>query len=149
MPDSFDGIVNQIARPGTFCLAMVVVIATFFIKRIVETAIPWWKPRYTVVKGDGKSATHSSTFATKWAEWWNEVILYAIPILVGELFGLVNSEFLHGLANERGMTRFMWSGAVAWFAGYFYKIVRKVILKKAGVDIDPGNGLLSEPPESN
>jgi hypothetical protein len=44
---------------------------------------------------------------------------------------------LHGDIKDLG-GRLLFQGGVGWFASFMYKVLRKVILKKTGVDIQPG-----------
>lgn len=124
-------ITTQILRPGTFAVAVAVVVLTFFIRRIVETAHPIWK------KGVNENAP-GATYLTRMAMWWNTVILYAIPVLLGASTAFMNSEFLHGGISDFG-GRLLFQGGVGWFASFLYKVLRKVILNKTGVDIKPSS----------
>lgn len=130
-------ILAQVLRPGTFVVAVAVVIATFFIKRIAELTHPKLK-KTKQVGGEGKEVIRATAYANKLSLWWNEVILYAIPVLVGALFALSSSEFLFGDIDTVG-GKAMFSAGVGWFSGFFYKIFRKLVLKKTGVDIKPGS----------
>lgn len=123
-------ITSQILRPGTFAVAVAVVILTFFIRRVVETVRP-------DLKKQADANDKEVTYLTKLAMWWNTVILYAIPVLLGAAAGCINSDFLHGDIKDFG-GRLLFQAGVGWFASFMYKILRKLILKKTGVDIQPG-----------
>jgi len=123
-------ITSQILRPGTFAVAVAVVILTFFIRRIIEMQWPHLK------KNEDKD-TGKVSYTTKFAMWWNSVILYAIPVLLGASTAFFSSTFLHGGITDMG-GRLLFQGGVGWFASFMYKVLRKVILKKTGVDIQPG-----------
>lgn len=124
-------ITSQLLRPGTFAVAVMVVIATFFLRRIMEGVFPSLKK-----KADENSP--EVTYENRAAFWWNTVVLYAIPVVAGMLFGLVSSEFLHGSIDSVG-GRVMFQGGIGWFSSFLYKIFRKLVLKKTGVDINPGS----------
>jgi len=125
-------ITSQILRPGTFALAVAVFIATFFIRRIVEILRPGLKNP----KGTG-------AYASKSQMWWNSVIIYAVPVVLGGLFSLSKSTWLFGEIDTLG-GKVMFGAGVGWFSSFLYKILKKVILKETGVEL-PGE---SEPPEA-
>lgn len=124
-------ITSQIARPGTFALATAVFVVTFLLRRVVETVWPDLK-----AKDDG-------SYGSKVSLWWNSVILYVIPVLFGCLAAFSKSQWIHGEAETMG-ARIMWGGGIGWFSSLLYKILRKLIIKHAGVDILP-----SDPPPAN
>jgi mannose/fructose/N-acetylgalactosamine-specific phosphotransferase system component IIC len=122
-------ITTQLLRPGTFAVAVAVVVVTFFLRRIVETLWP-------TLKKQAPETAPEVTYLSNVAMWWNTVVLYAVPVLLGVLIGLINSDFLHGDIKDVG-GRILFQAGVGWFAGFLYKILRKIILKKTGVDIQP------------
>lgn len=123
-------ITNQIFRPGTFAVAVAVVVLTFFIRRIVETVWP-------ELKKAADANAPGLTYLSRLSVWWNTVILYGIPVVLGGFMGLIPSAFLHGDIKDLG-GRLLFQGGVGWFASFMYKVLRKLILKKTGVDIQPG-----------
>lgn len=125
-------ITSQIMRPGTFAMAVAVFIATFFTRRVVELLVP-------LLKHPKDAAKYSS----KLSLWWNGVILYAIPVVFGGLFSLSKSVWLFGEIDTFG-SKMMFGAGVGWFASFLYKIFRKLILQKTGVEL-PGD---SEPSEA-
>jgi len=124
-------ITSQVLRSGTFVVAVAVVVITFFVRRVVETLRPELKKQAD--ENDPKI-----TYKTKLAMWWNTVILYAIPVLLGACTALFNSDFLHGDIKDLG-GRLLFQGGVGWFAGFLYKILRKMIVQRTGVDIQPSD----------
>ena len=123
-------ITSQILRPGTFAVAVAVVVLTFFIRRIVETIWP-------KLKKQADANDKEPTYLTSFSRWWNTVILYAIPVVLGACTAFVSSDFIHGDIKDLG-GRLLFQGGVGWFASFMYKVLRKLILKKTGVDIQPG-----------
>ena len=73
-----DQLIAQFWHLGTLYLGIAVVITTFFVRRIVEQAAPSLKK--AAPENDPKL-----TYKTKLAEWWNGVILYALPVIAGIL----------------------------------------------------------------
>lgn len=123
-------ITSQVLRPGTFAVAVAVVVFTFFIRRVVETVRP-------ELKKQADANAKEITYLTPLARWWNTVILYAIPVVLGAGTALIGSDFIHGDIKDVG-GRLLFQGGVGWFASFMYKILRKLILQKTGVDIQPG-----------
>jgi hypothetical protein len=128
-----DAIVQQFLSTGTLVLACAVFIATFFVRRVVETAVP-----SLAKKADENEA--GVTYETTFARWWNQVILYAIPVTLGALSGLMNIPFVFGESIETIVGRCLYGFVVGWFSSFFYKVGRKVLVKNVGVE-DPGDTL--------
>jgi len=124
-------ITSQILRPGTFAVAVAVFIVTWFIRKVVEGVWPH-------LRKNGDENEVKMTYITPFARWWNTVILYAIPVVLGGLIGLLPSQFLHGDIKDIG-GRLLFQAGVGWFSSFMYKVLRKLILKKTGVDISPGS----------
>jgi hypothetical protein len=128
-----DQAINQFWHWGTVGLAVLVVIGTFFVRRIIETAVPSVK------------AQKDGTYKTKFALWWNSVLLYSIPIVVGAGLGLVGS-YYEGSLPESIKTHvggLFFGVIIGWFSSFIYKVLRKVLKKKTG--IDPGMGPVTDP----
>lgn len=124
----------QFLRPGTFVVVMMANIITFFIARIVHVALPWWKAKKQIGV-EGKEVVKVKRYKTKLAEWWNEVLLPMVPVLVGAGIGLVRSEFLWGPANSEPSVCMMIGAGLGWLAERLYKVLLKLISKNTGVDI--------------
>lgn len=123
-------ITSQVLRAGTFAVGVAVFVVTWFVRKVVETVWP-------TLKKNADENAKEFTYATPMARWWNTIILYAIPVTLGALAGLIPSDFLFGDVKDLG-GRILFGAGVGWFASFLYKILRKVILKKTGVDIQPG-----------
>lgn len=122
-----DNAIANFLQFGTLVLACAVFILTFFVRRIVETAVPSVKKQ---ADENAKAVTYKTTFA----RWWNSVILYAIPVVIGSLIGLVNISFIFTGDIKTISGRMIFGGVVGWFSSFLYKVVRKMIIKKTGVD---------------
>ena len=134
-----DQILNQVMRPGTLVLAVAIFIATFFTRRVVELLRPNWKRKASEMEA-------KAMYGGMAAMWWNEIGLPAVPVVYGILTGLSHSEFLHGpLSTEKVLARLMWGGGIGWFSSILYKSVRKAILSKTGIDIQPTSGTIPPP----
>lgn len=106
-------------------LAIAVVIITFFIRRIVETALP---------------SARDTDPQTNFGKWWQGVILYALPVGFGALLA-VGDAFSGLNVVEGGQTmggQIIYGGIVGWFSGFLYKVFRKTLRKRTGIDPIPG-----------
>jgi len=125
-----DQLYNQLLNKETLILAFIVVIGTFFVRRIVETAVPSCKD--IAKNGDSK-------YKTKFGLWWNSVILYAIPVILGAAVAIwaYKASVLPGeFKTTPGAA--MWGAVVGWCSSFLYKVARKFLKKKTGVDLTPG-----------
>lgn len=108
-------------RAGLLCLC--VVILTFFVRRIVETAVPSLK---------GAKAPYQSRLAA----WWGEVLLPLVPILVGVGLALGVSE----LAPEtRTGVKSIYGLILGWSSSVVYKVVSQALKAKTGVELPPSS----------
>ena len=69
-------ILDLLTRPGTYVLGIAVYVLTFFTRKVVE--LMW--PR---LKKQADANSPDITYLTTLARWWNEVVLYAIPVAFG------------------------------------------------------------------
>lgn len=122
-------ITEFITSMGTYVLGLGVFIATFFLRRVVEMLLPSWKKRADA--NDPKL-----TYLTEGSRWWNEVLLYAIPVLLGCAAGFLKSDFLFPGLNDLG-AKILFGGAVGWFSSFLYKALRKALKEKVGIDPVP------------
>lgn len=121
---------DLLTRPGTYILAATIWIATFFVRRIVEGIRP-------SLKKNTDCNQPGLTYTGQAARWWNEVILYALPVLFGIYAGTLQSEFFFGELKDKS-SKIMVGLVIGWFSSFLYKLLKKVLLKKAGIDISPG-----------
>jgi hypothetical protein len=127
-----DEAVTQLLSYKTVILMVAVVIGTFFIRRIVETAFP-------VVKQAAPETASAQTYTNHWAVWWNQVILYLIPVLlgIGLSFGIKDLVALEGFATKGGIA--LYGGISGWFSATGYKILRRVVKTRTGIDLPDGS----------
>lgn len=124
-----DNAVNLLLRQGTVALAVAVFIATFFIRRICEML--WPSLRMQAHENDPRKS-----YLTKMAEWWNKVILYAIPPGVGGLAGLLPVPFVFPPVDFGTVAdKVIFGVGVGWFSSFLYKVMRNMLKKTTGVDL--------------
>jgi hypothetical protein len=125
-----DQLIAQFWHRGTLYLGVAVVIVTFFARRIVELAAP-------SLKKQADENDEKPTYKTKMAEWWNGVILYAIPVVAGILGAVFwRSYFCADVESLKDAG--MFGAIVGWFSSFLYKVIRKTLKKKTGIDPIPG-----------
>lgn len=97
-------------------------ILTFFTRRITETAVPTLKK---AVDANKEGVTYKTTFA----RWWNEVILYGLPVFWGGLSATL-ARYPFPEAPLSFSARLFFGIVVGFFSGFIYKVLKKIILKK-------------------
>lgn len=122
-------IITLLTRSGTYVLAVAVFVLTYFIRKSVEIAIPAWKKQ-------SDANEPGLTYITPMARWWNEVLLYAIPVLLGAAMALFDSAFLFDGID--GQARFMFGAGVGWFSSFLYKALKKAISGRLGTPMPSG-----------
>lgn len=122
-----DEAISNFLQYGTLILACAVYIITFLIRRITETAIP-------SIKKQADANDPKLSYKTAFSRWWNEVILYVLPIIVGCLFGLVKAPFMFGDDVKTVSGRIIVGGVIGWLSSFLYKVVKKLLVSKTGID---------------
>jgi len=98
-------------------------ILTFLTRKVVETAIPTAKK---VVDANVAGATYKTTFA----RWWNEVILYVLPVAWGSVTATAATMYPFPQGLDSFSARLFFGIVVGFFSGFIYKILKKIVLKK-------------------
>ena len=125
-------IIVLLTRSGTYVLAVAIFALVLMIRRAVETAWP-----SLAKKADENSP--AVTYSTTLARWWNNVILFNLPVALGGLIGMfMQSEFIFGDIAERS-ARVTLGGVIGWFSSFLYNLLRRVIKQKMGLDVSPGD----------
>jgi hypothetical protein len=139
-----DGVVSQFLSKGTAIIAIVVVICGFFTKRTVEMIWPNLRPI-------ANEMAHKPMYKTKASLWWNQIGLYALPVVLGAMIGVVaKEEFLYGPDIKTTSGRVFYAACVGWFADFLYEVVQKALLKSTGVSLpNPDDRVASISPPSN
>ena len=138
-----DSALEQLLNLGTMIFSVSIVIVTFFIRRVVETQWP-------ALRKKSDENAPAITYSTPFARWYQTVILYAIPVVVGGLLGLLKITYFFPEAIQTPGGRLFYGGVVGWFSSAIYKIVKRAFASK-GVEL-PGSlmpGPPSAPPPSD
>jgi len=107
----------------TLVFALACWILTFLTRRIVETAVPSAKKALDVNKGE-------TPYKTTFARWWNEVLLYVIPVAWGGTSASIATFYPFPEGIESFSARLFFGVVIGFFSGFLYKVLKKVILKK-------------------
>jgi hypothetical protein len=122
-------ILDLLTRPGTYVLGAAIFVAIFMLRKIVETAFPRLKKQCDVNEP-------KRVYLTTFSRWWNEVILYFLPVFLGLASGCIKSEFFFAGIGDKG-GRLIFGALVGWFSSFLYKLLRKGIKQKTGIDLVP------------
>lgn len=122
-----DKAIEQFVNVNSIIYIIAIIATTFFVRRIVETAVP-----SVTKKADenGKGSTYESGFA----RWWNQVILYLIPVVVGGL--IVQIPLLTEIGIQTFSGKFVYGMSLGWMSGLVYKVFRRAVANKFGVKIE-------------
>lgn len=116
-----DDLISLLVTYKSALLALCVVIGTFFVRRIVETAIPSLQ---------GAKAPYASRVAA----WWAEVLLPMVPVTLGVGLALGVSE----LSPEASKgVRAVYGLILGWSSSVVYKVVSQTLKAKTGVELPP------------
>lgn len=134
-----DSVISQFLSTGTAIIAVTVVIVQFFVRRTVELIWPSLKPL-------AKELDHKAMYTGKVALIWNQLGLYALPVVIGACVGIISKEpFLFGDDIKTASGRVFYAAVVGWFADFLYEVVQKSLYKTTGVALpSPGD---SYPPK--
>jgi hypothetical protein len=81
------------------------------------------------------TADPKKPYATKMSEWWNTVILYAIPVLYGNVVCLLLRKTTFFPEGYQSWQAAMVLGtALGFMSGFFYKVLKRLIMREAGVE---------------
>lgn len=136
-----DQALNYFLRPGTLALAFAVYILTFFVRSAIETAFP-------ILAKQADENEMKITYTTSFSRWYNQVILYAIPVIVGISIGVLDIPFIFGSDIKTLIGRCFFGGVVGWFSSFFYKVFKRAVAKSTGINVDsipPAEQAVDEP----
>ena len=129
-----DEAVNHLVSFGALMLGVVSFIGTFLLRRIVETAAPGLRK---MSDANAPGLTYGSTAA----RWWNEVILYALPAIVGAMVGLANAAYIFAdMKIDTLGGRVLCGVVMGFFSGFVYKVLAKGVRRVTGVELVPERG---------
>lgn len=114
-------ILDLLLRPGTYVLGIVIYVVTRLTRKGVELKWP-------SLKKQADANDPQLSYLTPMSRWWNEVILYAAPVVLGGLASLVPSQFL--FEGIDGAAKSMYGMGVGWFSGMLYKALKKAVLSR-------------------
>lgn len=124
-----DDVVSQLVSYRSLILMVVVLIGTFFIRRIAELAFP-------KLKQAAPETALAVSYTNPWSVWWNQVILYAIPVILGAVLALSITDWTpEGMPQISKPGLALYGVLLGWFASFGYKVLRKAFKQKTGIDL--------------
>lgn len=132
MDDAFE----QLVHPGTIVFGVCIIFLTFFLRKLVEAIWPSIKKQADV--NDPKK-----TYLTTVARYWNEVILYAVPSIIGTFIGLFDIPYLYG---ENGPQTILGRIFMGVFVGCISAFMYKTAKKRWGINLDDALKPSTRPP---
>lgn len=109
-------------------------VLTMLIRRVVET-------RWPLLKKQADENVMELTYLTESARWWNEVVLYLLPVVLAMLLMLVLPAEVLPEKLEHTAPKLLGGLVSGFFSTIIYKIVKRLIVQRAGVspeEIDLG-----------
>lgn len=107
----------------TLVFGLACYILTQFTRRVVETRWPHLR------KGADENSIQA-TYSTEMSRWWNQVILYALPVLYGAACAVLAFKypFPEGMQSFSG--RLFFGIVIGFFSGFLFKFVKRALAKK-------------------
>lgn len=123
----FDGAINQLANINTVYFMLAIVIITMAIRRGFETFIP-------SLKKLADANEKGTTYATKGARIWNELVLYVLPSAVASVAAIIPIPIVIPEGVETLSGRFMVCIVIGALAAAGYKTFKKTTGLKLNLD---------------
>jgi hypothetical protein len=136
-----DNLLKDFSLLGISALAVVIVVLSTLVRRVVELALPELK------KDERKGSTTKVTiYSGSLATWYNEFLLYLLPYLVASVVATVKVPFIYGDINTYS-GRLFFALLVATFSATIYKGVKKALPGLFGVTAEDDDKVLPAPPK--
>lgn len=105
--------------PWTIVFCLFVALAVVLVRKIVERVFP----------------------LARMSWWWNEVVLYLLPMLLGAVTALSFLQYPFPEMVKAASTRFVYGVVCGGLSGFVYKMAKSVLKKKAaeaGIEVKVG-----------
>lgn len=124
----------------TVVFAAVCWIGTFLIRRIVETTWP-------SLKKAASEMAEAATYKTSMACWWNQVILYFVPVVLGATASTLATMYPFPAGIQSVSGRLFFGIVVGFFSGFLFKVVKPIFVRIFGLkETDLPAGSVPPPP---
>lgn len=122
----------------TLIFSFICWVGTFFVRRIVENIWPH-------LKKQADENSPNATYLTPMSRWWNQVILYLVPVVLGAGAAAVATAYPFPAGIQSLSARLFFGTVIGFFSGYLYKVVRQIVARVTGVQLEgasapPGPG---------
>lgn len=133
-----DEFITHMLSMQSVYLMTAIIGTTWIIRRVAETAFP-------ALRKNADANHPDVTYATAWSRWWNEVILYLIPMGVGLSSAVNRIAIFHGddAVFEGIASRAVYGFVLAFMSGTLYKVLNKAFKARTGMNLP---GAASSPP---
>jgi hypothetical protein len=112
----------------TIGIALVAYICTAVTRRIVET-------RWPGLKKQADELSASVTYGSNFAKWYQQVILYLMPLVYGGAAGVCAKFYPWPSGVHNWVSRMVLGIICGFFSGYAYKLIARLIGQKVGLDV--------------
>src|SRR5688572_22427091 len=113
----------------TLIFSFICWVGTFFVRRIVENIWPH-------LKKQADENSPSTTYLTPMSRWWNQVILYLVPVALGAFAAAVATAYPFPAGIQSLSARLFFGTVIGFFSGYLYKVVRQIVARVTGVQLE-------------
>lgn len=125
-----DDALSQFLGFHTLVFALACFILTSITRHVVETAVP------AVVAKKTQAQEASTVYGSSLSVWWNQVILYVLPVFWGATAALVAKMYPFPPGIQATSGRIFFGIVVGFFSGFLFKVVKKALLGKVGASTD-------------
>lgn len=121
-----DNAISEFFGWHTLVFGLACYILTFFTRRIVETEWP-------ILRKKADENSPNMTYATTFSRWWNQVLLYIIPVFWGCLTAALAKQYPFPVGMQTLSGRLFFGVVIGFFSSFLYKIVRRTLAAKLGI----------------
>jgi hypothetical protein len=111
----FDELFAKLSMFENLVVLLACGVVTFLVRRVVETALP--------------HLTKPEPYPTTFARWWNKVVLYALPVVLGALLFTL----FYRSSVEHTATAVLWGAELGFFCGFGFKGFSALLGQRTGV----------------
>lgn len=126
-----DQLLQSFSILGLAALAVMIVVAVGMTRKVITYFFPVLIPMKHM---DVQAHWYGVTYLNKWARFYNELFLYALPYMWAAVFAIVRSDFVYGPVNTYGGRLFL-AFLIATFSATIFKAMKKSLPKSFGVDV--------------
>ncbi len=123
-----DEAIAQLTSLGTIVFGLGIYIGMLGLRKIIETAKPSLKQK---AAEDAKEVTYGSVAA----RWYNKVVLYFLPLMLGGATGFFDIPFIFGENITTTAGKVFFGVVVGNFSSLIFKLFRGGVEKQTGIKV--------------